>query len=136
MKQAKLEISTKVTPRRLNLQLTYLPMFHYIYILLTFGLLDPLVGLTFSEFPTIGWKPSNIPLTPVNILVNRSQIGSGLSTTNMVTKFRYSTLYGPSESEQAHILCTSSTDKPLHNLSRQKQHLRSLLSVYIEVFQT
>ena len=42
----------------------------------------------------------------------------------MVTKFRYPTLYGPSEQEQAHVLCTSSTDKPLHNLSRQKQRLR------------
>ena len=58
-------------------------------------------------------------------------MGLGLSTTNMVTKFRYPTLYGPSEPEQAHVLCISTTDKPLHNLNRQKQHLQSLLSVYI-----
>ena len=63
------------------------------------------INLGFSETVLTHF---NILLTPVNILVNMSRIGSGLSTTNMVTKFRYSTLYGPSEPGHAHVLCTSS----------------------------
>ena len=46
----------------------------------------------------------------------------------MVKKFRYPTLYGPPEPEQAHVPCTSSTDKPLHNLSRQKSSQGQVLS--------